>query len=49
MIVTHDRADADAFAGEVVVVEDGAVSQRGALADVATAPVTEFGRRFFGG
>ena len=47
VIVTHDRADADAFAGEVVVVEQGAVVQRGPLADVATGPNSEFARRFF--
>jgi molybdate transport system ATP-binding protein len=49
VIVTHDRADADAFAGEIVVVEQGTVSQRGTLAELTAAPATDFGRRFFGG
>ncbi len=49
VIVTHDRADADAFAGEIVVVEQGTVSQRGTLAELTAAPATDFSRRFFGG
>jgi molybdate transport system ATP-binding protein len=47
VIVTHDRADAEAFGGEIVVIENGAVRQRGTLADLATAPATDFARRLF--
>ena len=46
VVVTHDRADAEAFGGEVVVIERGAVVQRGPLAALAAAPATEFVRRF---
>jgi molybdate transport system ATP-binding protein len=46
VIVTHDRADAEAFGGEVVVIEHGAVVQRGTLAALSLAPATEFVRRF---
>jgi molybdate transport system ATP-binding protein len=47
VIVTHDRADAEAFGGEIVVVENGIVRQRGTLAELAAAPATEFSRRLF--
>ena len=46
VVVTHDRADAEALDGDVVVVEGGAVVQRGRLGDLAAAPATEFVRRF---
>ena len=47
VIVTHDRADAEAFGGEVVVVENGAVSRRGTLAELAANPDGGFGEVFF--
>jgi molybdate transport system ATP-binding protein len=46
IVVTHDRRDAEAFGGEVVVLERGAVVQRGPLADLAARPATEFVHRF---
>jgi molybdate transport system ATP-binding protein len=46
LIVTHDRADAEAFDGEVIVIEGGSVVQRGGLADLATHPRTDFVRQF---
>jgi molybdate transport system ATP-binding protein len=49
VIVTHDRADAEAFDGEVVVIERGATVQRGPLAQLAAHPETEFVRQFVGG
>jgi molybdate transport system ATP-binding protein len=48
IVVTHDRADADALGGEVAVMEAGAVVQRGALSELAARPATEFVRRFAG-
>jgi len=44
VVVTHDRADAEALDGDVVVVEAGAVVQRGRLPDLVAAPRTEFVR-----
>jgi molybdate transport system ATP-binding protein len=49
VVVTHDRADVEAFDGDVVVLEGGAVSQRGRLADLAARPATEFVRRLVTG
>jgi molybdate transport system ATP-binding protein len=49
VVVTHDRADVEAFDGDVVVLEGGAVSQRGCLADLAARPATEFVRRLVTG
>jgi len=46
LVVTHDRADAEAFGGEVVVIERGTVAQRGSLAALAASPATEFVRLF---
>jgi molybdate transport system ATP-binding protein len=48
VIVTHDRADAEAFDGEVVVIERGSTVQRGRLADLAAHPETDFVRQFVG-
>ena len=45
VVVTHDRADAEALDGDLVVVENGAVVQRGRLSELAAAPRTEFVRR----
>lgn len=38
IIVTHDPIDADALADRVVVIESGAVTQRGTVRDLARAP-----------
>jgi molybdate transport system ATP-binding protein len=48
VVVTHDRADAEALDGQVVVVERGAVAQRGRLADLAADPRTDFVRQLMG-
>jgi molybdate transport system ATP-binding protein len=48
VVVTHDRADAEALAGDVVVIENGAVSQRGRLAELAASPATPFVRQLAG-
>lgn len=44
LLVTHDRADALALADRLCLIEDGAVTQSGAVAEVFAAPVTAFGR-----
>jgi len=46
VLVTHDVADAEALDGDIVVIEAGAVVQRGRLADLAAQPQTEFVRQF---
>ena len=48
IVVTHDLADAEALGGEIVVLERGRVTQRGALDEVARAPLTPFARELFG-
>jgi molybdate transport system ATP-binding protein len=48
VIVTHDRADAEAFDGELLVLERGVIGQRGTLGEVAARPATAFARTFFG-
>lgn len=42
LIVTHDAVDAAALATRLVVVEGGAVSQEGEVADVLARPATPF-------
>jgi molybdate transport system ATP-binding protein len=46
IVVTHDRADAEAFAGDVVVIEGGAVVQRGTLDALAAHPHSPFVSQF---
>jgi molybdate transport system ATP-binding protein len=46
VLVTHDRADVAEIDGEVVVVERGAVRQRGRLSELAGHPASEFVREF---
>jgi molybdate transport system ATP-binding protein len=46
VIVTHDRTDAEAFGGELIVIEAGAAVQRGHLSDLAARPATDFVRQF---
>ncbi|MFE5670771.1 ABC transporter ATP-binding protein [Agromyces sp. NPDC056523] len=45
VLVTHSRADAAALADTVLVLEDGAVTQRGTLAELAAEPATPYVRR----
>jgi molybdate transport system ATP-binding protein len=49
VVVAHDRDDVAALADEVLVLERGAVAQRGTLPVLTTAPANEFVRRFSGG
>ncbi len=48
VLVTHDPVDAMALADRVVVVEDGAVVQTGAPADVSRHPRTDYVARLVG-
>ncbi|HVV50459.1 MAG TPA: ATP-binding cassette domain-containing protein [Polyangia bacterium] len=45
VLVTHDRADVEAFEGDVLVMEAGAVVQHGRLADLCAHPATDFVRQ----
>jgi molybdate transport system ATP-binding protein len=49
VLVTHDLADAEALDGDIVVIEGGAVVQRGRLADLVARPQTDFVRHFVAG
>jgi molybdate transport system ATP-binding protein len=49
IVVTHDRADAEAFGGELLVLERGAIVQRGTLDELAARPATAFVRQFAAG
>lgn len=49
IVVTHDPRDVRALGGEVVVIEDGRVVQRGPVDELAGAPATEFVRELFDG
>ena len=42
LIVTHNAVDAAALARRIIVVEDGAVTQEGGVAEVLTLPATRF-------
>ena len=46
VVVTHDLAEAVHLAGDVALMRDGRVVQRGALADLADAPADDFVARF---
>lgn len=48
LLVTHDPVDLIALADEVVVLEQGRVAQRGAVAEVLGAPATAFAAEFAG-
>ncbi|MBM7506073.1 ABC transporter ATP-binding protein [Agromyces aurantiacus] len=45
VLVTHSAADAAALADAILVLEAGAVTQRGTLADLAADPATPYVRR----
>jgi molybdate transport system ATP-binding protein len=49
VVVTHDPADALVLDGDVLVMERGAVTQTGRLADLAREPRTDFVRQFVAG
>jgi molybdate transport system ATP-binding protein len=48
VLVTHDPLDAMVLAGQVVVIEDGSVVQRGAVSEVARRPETDYVARLVG-
>jgi molybdate transport system ATP-binding protein len=48
LMVTHDPVDAMVLASDVVVIEDGAVVQRGPVAEVAAHPQTQYIARLVG-
>lgn len=48
IVVTHDVRDAEALGADVVVLENGEVTQRGSIADLRARPATEFVGEFFG-
>jgi molybdate transport system ATP-binding protein len=45
VVVTHSRADVEALADDVVVLERGAVTQRGPVAQLRAAPATPYVER----
>jgi molybdate transport system ATP-binding protein len=45
IVVTHDLEDVVALADTVVVIEDGAVTQRGSVRDLVREPATDYVRR----
>ncbi len=49
IVVTHDRADVEALDGDVLVLEAGAVTQRGRFAELAAHPATAFVRQLGAG
>jgi molybdate transport system ATP-binding protein len=48
ILVTHDRADVAEMDAEVIVMERGAMVQRGGLPELRARPATEFVREFTG-
>jgi molybdate transport system ATP-binding protein len=48
VVVTHSLADVAALADDVVVLERGAVTQRGTLAELRAAPATPYVERLVG-
>jgi molybdate transport system ATP-binding protein len=48
VVITHDRADAEALSGDVVVLEAGVVVQRGRIDELAAAPQTPYVRELLG-
>ena len=48
LVVTHDAADVEALGADVLALENGAVVQRGTLAELRAAPATAYVARFCG-
>jgi molybdate transport system ATP-binding protein len=48
IVVTHDVRDVEALDADVVVLENGKISQRGSIEDLRRDPATEFVAEFFG-
>jgi len=48
VVVTHDRADAEALDGDVLVLEQGSVVQRGRIAELTASPQTPYVRELVG-
>jgi molybdate transport system ATP-binding protein len=48
VVVTHDRADAEALDGDVLVLESGVVVQRGRMDELLASPRTPFVRQLVG-
>lgn len=47
IVVTHDARDAEALGGELCVLEEGRLVQRGGIAELRAHPATEFVSEFF--
>ncbi len=47
IVVTHDLRDAEALGADIVVVEDGKVTQRGSMQELRSEPATAFIEEFF--
>ncbi|MCT1657225.1 ABC transporter ATP-binding protein [Brevibacterium luteolum] len=47
LLISHDRADVEALADRVVVLDQGAVVQAGSTAEAVANPVPGFATRFF--
>ncbi|MCT1873274.1 ATP-binding cassette domain-containing protein [Brevibacterium luteolum] len=47
LLISHDRADVEALADRVVVLDQGAVVQAGSTAEAVANPVPGFAARFF--
>lgn len=48
IVVTHDPRDVEALGADVIVLEDGKVTQRGSVQELRSEPATEFVTEFFG-
>ena len=48
IVVTHDIRDVEALGADVIVLENGRITQRGSTQDLRQHPATEFVAEFFG-
>jgi osmoprotectant transport system ATP-binding protein len=46
ILVTHDLAEAAFFAGEIVLMREGKIVQRGTISELLERPADEFVQRF---